>query len=58
MSHEPERGALSICMHREAAATVSRTIVFCDSSEARFDYHDGAPCDADAPRMKRSLALA
>ena len=42
-SHEPERGALSICMHREEAATVSGSFVQVDRSTVRFKYVDGPP---------------
>jgi len=53
--HEPERGALSVCMHREAAASVSRTIVTASPSAITMHYHDGAPCDAAATEVRRSL---
>jgi hypothetical protein len=41
--HDPERGALSICMHREEAATVSGSFVQVDRSTVRFKYVDGPP---------------
>lgn len=46
--HEPERGVLSVCMHGERAATVSRTVVEVTAERIRMLYHGGAPCDAAA----------
>jgi hypothetical protein len=42
-AHDPERGALSICMHREEAETVSGSFVRVDSETVRFKYVDGPP---------------
>jgi hypothetical protein len=56
-SHEPERGALSVCMHRREAATVSRTIVTVSEGAASLAYHDGSPCDASAAESLHTLEL-
>ncbi len=47
-SHEPSRGVLSICMHGDAARTVSRTIVAAGRDTITMTYRDGAPCDPSA----------
>lgn len=58
-SHEPERGALSPCMHREDAATASFTVVDVSDFEVRMTYRHGAPCEHGAlawlclPRKER-----
>lgn len=49
-SHEPERGSLSVCMHREDASTVCRSLVLVAPAWASFEYTDGPPCDAASPR--------
>jgi len=56
-SHEPERGALSVCMHRGGAASVSRTLVTVTFSGTRLSYHDGPPCEAGAQEFRRRLVL-
>jgi len=43
-SHEPERGPLSVCMHRREACTVSRTLVRVSGGAAEMAYVDGSPC--------------
>jgi hypothetical protein len=43
-SHEPERGAASVCMHRADARTVSYSIVSVRPRGIRFDYVPGPPC--------------
>jgi hypothetical protein len=53
-SHDPERGALSPCMHREDAVTVSFTVVTVTSSEARMEYQPGAPCEG-GPVCRKTL---
>ena len=53
-SHDPQRGALSPCMHRDDAATVSFTAVTVASAEVRMSYQHGAPCE-DGPVCSRSL---
>lgn len=44
-SHRPERGALSICMHRHDAATMSGSLVRVTEDEVRLRYVDGPPCE-------------
>jgi len=43
-SHEPERGAASVCMHRADARTVSYSFVSVGPRGIRFDYVPGPPC--------------
>lgn len=43
-SHLPERGELSICMHRREAHTVSLTRVSVDEESASMEYFAGSPC--------------
>lgn len=43
-SHQSERGAFSICMHREEAETVSYTEIVATRSGARMRYAAGSPC--------------
>lgn len=43
-SHEPEQGALSVCMHRVEAATVSYTEVSVGHEMVEVNYFSGAPC--------------
>lgn len=43
-SHKPRPSALSICMHRADAATVSYTEVFVTGHQAHMCYHQGSPC--------------
>lgn len=47
-SHDPERGADSICMHRNDAVTVSMTIVEVSGNLAAMRYHSGPPCRSHA----------
>ncbi len=47
-SHRPSRGALSICMHRDDAATVSGTFIRVTAEEVRMRYVDGPPCEGGA----------
>lgn len=42
-SHRPEKGPLSICMHREEASTVSCSLITVSASEVLFSYVDGPP---------------
>jgi len=44
-SHRPEKGALSICMHREEAATVSCSLITVTETQVLFGYIDGPPCE-------------
>jgi hypothetical protein len=64
--HAPGKGALSVCMHRREARTVSRSLVIAPAGGRggrgrpgglRFAYHDGAPCDGGAPETVRRLRL-
>ena len=43
-SHQPERGPISVCMHRDVAETVSYTEVAVTTKGARLRYAAGAPC--------------
>ena len=43
-SHLPERGAFSVCVHRNDAATLSYTEVSVGPSEVTMRYRDGSPC--------------
>ena len=45
-THRPEKGPLSICMHREEAVTVSLSLITVIPSLVRFRYLDGSPCEA------------
>jgi hypothetical protein len=49
-SHDPARGPYSVCMHREEARTVSRTLVTVRASGIALDYLDGPPCAPEGPR--------
>jgi hypothetical protein len=55
-SHEPERGPLSPCMHREDARTVSLTRIRVGEGRADVEYQEGPPCEG-APPARRSLPL-
>jgi hypothetical protein len=44
-SHRPEKGPLSICMHREEASTVSCSLITVSASEVSFSYINGPPCE-------------
>lgn len=43
-SHRPERGPVSVCMHRDDAHTVSASHVRVDADEIAFAYAPGPPC--------------
>jgi hypothetical protein len=43
--HRPARGPLSVCMHRDDAATVSLTRVLVGADEVRLEYVGGPPCE-------------
>ena len=47
-SHEPER-ALSPCMHREDASTVSFARIRVGRDAATFEYYDAPPCEHARP---------
>jgi hypothetical protein len=53
-SHAPDRGALSPCMHREDAQTVSYSRVVVARAELEFHYSPAAPC-IGAPRTLTRL---
>jgi hypothetical protein len=53
-SHFPERGAYSVCMHREEAGTQSMTRIDVTPEEARLVYHAGPPC---TEAMEYTLSL-
>lgn len=48
-SHEPERGALSPCMHRDDARTVGFTHLDVMPGRAVMRYQDGPPCRGSVP---------
>jgi len=45
-SHSPERGAFSVCMHRDNGQTVSFSHISVNQAQVSFDYYDGSPCNA------------
>lgn len=47
-SHWPNPSAVSVCMHRSDAHTVSFSHVAVSEQETSFHYLDGAPCEADS----------
>jgi hypothetical protein len=55
-SHLPTAGALSICMHRKEAGTVSYTEISVRHHTASMYYIAGSPC-SHAPRFNEALAL-
>jgi transport and Golgi organization protein 2 len=55
-THRPERGPLSICMHREEAVTVSLSLITVFPSLVRFRYVNGSPCES-APGPELELRL-
>ena len=42
--HDPDANAVSTCMHREDAETVSHTHILVDGETVELRYHGGAPC--------------
>ncbi|MBM9501023.1 NRDE family protein [Leptospira sp. 201903071] len=48
-SHIPEKGALSACMHRRDAHTVSKTEVVLTEKFLTVAYQDGQPCESPDP---------
>jgi hypothetical protein len=56
-NHEPERGPLSTCMHRDGARTVSRTILSVTGEGIDLFYTDGSPCDPEAPETHLRLGV-
>lgn len=55
-SHLPEQGALSVCMHRSDAQSVSLTRVVVGSAEVKMSYYAGSPCEAQSASI-RSLSV-
>ena len=55
-SHEPARGAYSVCMHRDDAQTVSFSHIKVTAESVEFAYHDGPPCAAK-PQSVLTLEL-
>jgi hypothetical protein len=45
-THEPERGACSICMHRPDARTVSYTEITWRADKVQIYYQGGSPCES------------
>lgn len=56
-SHLPTAGAYSICMHRDDAVTVSRTIARISGNRARLEYRDGTPCNPESRAGRCELSL-
>jgi hypothetical protein len=54
-SHEPQRGPLSVCMHRPEAKTVSRTLVSVAPGVVEMGYLSGAPCSPEADEIFQRL---
>ena len=46
-SHQPERGQLSICMHRDEAVTVSFSLITVSGDQMLFRYVAGSPCETE-----------
>ena len=45
-THAPQRGPLSVCMHRDDARTVSASCVVVTGDAVTLAHHDGPPCEA------------
>jgi hypothetical protein len=56
-SHHPSKGALSICMHRIDACTMSFTELSVTGSSATMSYHAGPACER-GPRFVKALRLS
>ena len=46
-SHLPEKGQLSICMHRNEAVTVSFSLITVSGGSVLFRYVAGSPCETE-----------
>lgn len=57
LSHLPERGPYSICMHRPEVATLSLSVVTVTPAEVRLHYLAGQPCE-DPPAFDLALPRA
>ncbi|HZE70865.1 MAG TPA: NRDE family protein [Pyrinomonadaceae bacterium] len=44
LSHLPERGPASVCMHRHDVSTVSLSVVTVTPQTVEFSYHSNSPC--------------
>ncbi|EIE03158.1 NRDE family protein [Leptospira licerasiae] len=55
-SHLPEQGALSPCMHRRDAHSVSRTVIVLDGASVYFSYKNSQPCE-DGPEEDYNFTL-
>lgn len=55
-SHLPEQGALSPCMHRRDAHSVSRTVIVLEGSSVYFSYKNAQPCE-DGPEEDYNFTL-
>jgi len=47
-SHEPEKGYLSVCMHRDDAKSVSFSHIHVGVDKTVFNYKNGSPCSSKA----------
>lgn len=56
-SHEPERGAFSICVHREDAGTLSYTEVHCNAERVSMGYSPGYPCQSSGVAVAELVRL-
>jgi hypothetical protein len=56
-SHQPERGAFSICVHRPEAATLSYTEVISKPGLTTMRYTSGNPCESGVSPVTTILAL-
>ncbi|EQA73745.1 NRDE domain protein [Leptospira noguchii serovar Panama str. CZ214] len=50
-SHLPEKGALSSCMHRRDAHTVSKTEIVLRENKCTITYQEGQPCETPGPKI-------
>lgn len=56
-SHQPEKGALSVCMHRDDANTVSFSLITVSGGSVLFRYVPGPPCETEG-YVETSLPLS
>ena len=54
-SHEPQRGPLSVCMHRPEARTVSRTFLTVAPGSVEMAYLSGSPCSPERDEIVQRL---
>lgn len=52
-SHLPNKGALSVCMHREDACSVSFTHIQVSQDQSVMNYYPGSPCQGNLPHTHR-----